>query len=73
MMHELEVLLSRLKMEHLSYHVESLLEQAAKKVNRPGFPGECFICELRLPDHRFRWKHNKLFLLLPEEYGPAFP
>ena len=42
-------------------------------VKRPGFPGECFICELRLPDHRFRWKHNKLFLLLPEEYGPAFP
>ncbi|NYW50495.1 hypothetical protein C6545_24905, partial [Escherichia coli] len=39
-------------------------------LNRPGFPGECFICELRLPDHRFRWKHNKLFLLLPEEYGP---
>ncbi|MGF3627253.1 HPr family phosphocarrier protein, partial [Salmonella enterica] len=29
-------------------------------MNRPGFPGECFICELRLPDHRFRWKHNKL-------------
>lgn len=50
-------------------------ENAAKNelVNRPGFPGECFICELRLPDHRFRWKHNKLFLLLPEEYGPAFP
>ena len=46
---------------------------AAFWVNRPGFPGECFICELRLPDHRFRWKHNKLFLLLPEEYGPAFP
>ena len=44
-----------------------------RTVNRPGFPGECFICELRLPDHRFRWKHNKLFLLLPEEYGPAFP
>ncbi|KAA9829596.1 taurine dioxygenase [Escherichia coli] len=22
-------------------------------LNRPGFPGECFICELRLPDHRF--------------------
>ncbi|RCY89826.1 pyridine nucleotide-disulfide oxidoreductase, partial [Escherichia coli] len=41
------------------------------ELNRPGFPGECFICELRLPDHRFRWKHNKLFLLLPEEYGPA--
>ncbi len=45
----------------------------AVDLNRPGFPGECFICELRLPDHRFRWKHNKLFLLLPEEYGPAFP
>ena len=44
-----------------------------RTMNRPGFPGECFICELRLPDHRFRWKHNKLFLLLPEEYGPAFP
>ncbi|OYL60989.1 hypothetical protein CI765_16215, partial [Shigella sonnei] len=29
--------------------------------------------ELRLPDHRFRWKHNKLFLLLPVGYGPAFP
>lgn len=21
-------------------------------VNRPGFPGECFVCELRLPDLR---------------------
>ncbi|HFU9830167.1 TPA: hypothetical protein ACH7RB_005546, partial [Escherichia coli] len=31
----------------------------SSKLNRPGFPGECFICELRLPDHRFRWKHNK--------------
>lgn len=47
--------------------------ETAVNMNRPGFPGECFICELRLPDHRFRWKHNKLFLLLPEEYGPAFP
>uniref|UniRef100_UPI00203E6092 monooxygenase n=1 Tax=Escherichia coli TaxID=562 RepID=UPI00203E6092 len=28
-----------------------------EKLNRPGFPGEYFICELRLPDHRFRWKH----------------
>ncbi len=48
-------------------------KNATETLNRPGFPGECFICELRLPDHRFRWKHNKLFLLLPEEYGPAFP
>ncbi|ATO31861.1 Insertion sequence IS5376 putative ATP-binding protein [Dickeya dianthicola] len=30
-MHELETLLSGLKMEYLGYHVESLLEQAAKK------------------------------------------
>lgn len=30
-MHELETLLSRLKMEHLGYQVESLLEQAAKE------------------------------------------
>ncbi len=29
-MHQLETLLGRLKMEHLGYHVESLLEQAAK-------------------------------------------
>ena len=43
-----------------------LLQVQNYAVNRPGFPGECFICELRLPDHRFRWKHNKLFLLLPE-------
>ncbi|EKH63681.1 relaxase/mobilization nuclease domain protein, partial [Escherichia coli FRIK2001] len=33
-------------------------EKLGRKLNRPGFPGECFICELRLPDHRFRWKHN---------------
>ncbi len=52
---------------------ESLANRFAGDMNRPGFPGECFICELRLPDHRFLWKHNKLFLLLPEEYGPAFP
>ena len=51
----------------------NVMAPGEKKLNRPGFPGECFICELRLPDHRFRWKHNKLFLLLPEEYGPAFP
>ncbi|MDL7118737.1 AAA family ATPase, partial [Escherichia coli] len=71
---------SRHRVEALG--VESLLSQSAVRhfqegerradqlpvLNRPGFPGECFICELRLPDHRFRWKHNKLFLLLPEEY-----
>ncbi len=37
--YELKFLLSRLKMEHLSYHVESLLEQAAKKeAELPGVP-----------------------------------
>ncbi len=71
-------------MKHLITLIEELREKGVNfrsltdsidtsTLNRPGFPGECFICELRLPDHRFRWKHNKLFLLLPEEYGPAFP
>lgn len=57
----------------LKERAESTEKMLNDELNRPGFPGECFICELRLPDHRFRWKHNKLFLLLPEEYGPAFP
>ena len=56
--------------DELCYYSDDGLAEA---VNRPGFPGEYFICELRLPDHRFRWKHNKLFLLLPEGYDPAFP
>ncbi len=30
-----------------------VMEFIHEYVNRPGFPGECFICELRLPDHRF--------------------
>ncbi|MDW3279022.1 hypothetical protein NQ232_04035, partial [Escherichia coli] len=34
-----------------------ILVSCDSNMNRPGFPGECFICELRLPDHRFRWKH----------------
>ncbi|EFH0297033.1 hypothetical protein BAW02_004916, partial [Escherichia coli] len=44
-------------------------------LSRPGFPREHFIRKLRQPDNcfRFQWKHNKLYLLLPEEYGPAFP
>ncbi|MDA6380548.1 DUF5983 family protein, partial [Escherichia coli] len=36
--------------------VEESDQQSTCTLNRPGFPGECFICELRLPDHRFRWK-----------------
>ncbi|MGX4088737.1 hypothetical protein ACWJUB_23450, partial [Escherichia coli] len=51
-----------------SHGVYLITNAELEGLNRPGFPGECFICELRLPDHRFRWKHNKLFLLLPEEY-----
>ena len=50
-----------------------VLKVRQDSLNRPSFPGECFICELRLPAYCFRWMHNKLFLLLPEEYGPAFP
>ncbi|MGT4778417.1 hypothetical protein ACRWFE_25100, partial [Escherichia coli] len=46
------------------YRQKQLVAEGKSQMNRPGFPGECFICELRLPDHRFRWKHNKLFLLL---------
>ncbi|MGT4929512.1 hypothetical protein ACRWE7_20235, partial [Escherichia coli] len=46
-------------------HMRDLVGERDNVVlNRPGFPGECFICELRLPDQYFRWKHNKLFLLL---------
>ncbi|MEH5911127.1 zinc-ribbon domain-containing protein, partial [Escherichia coli] len=42
---------------HPQYDTERPWFEHADEVNRPGFPGECFICELRLPDHRFRWKH----------------
>ncbi|EZD48661.1 taurine dioxygenase, partial [Escherichia coli O111:NM str. K6904] len=31
---------------------QQLVVSVAEHLNRPGFPGECFICELRLPDHR---------------------
>ncbi|MDZ8429693.1 hypothetical protein SNC51_04260, partial [Escherichia coli] len=44
---------------HKDLHVAAVVDQNNKvlgTLNRPGFPGECFICELRLPDHRFRWK-----------------
>ncbi|EIQ15318.1 putative transposase [Shigella flexneri CCH060] len=65
--------LARLGRKSLSFSKSVELHDKVIGLNRPGFPGECFICELRLPDHRFRWKHNKLFLLLPEGCGPAFP
>ncbi|EQX49857.1 hypothetical protein G931_04559, partial [Escherichia coli UMEA 3176-1] len=51
-----------LQREQWNTVMNNLKPYAEVGVNRPGFPGECFICELRLPDHRFRWKHNKLFL-----------
>ncbi len=69
---ESRMVLSRQELLRLMRLTEDVPD-VRQELNRPGFPGEYFICELRLPDHRFRWKHNKLFLLLPEEYGPAFP
>ncbi len=63
----------RSQIHHFDDFDENEWDPNLSALNRPGFPGECFICELRLPDHRFRWKHNKLFLLLPVGYGPAFP
>ncbi|MFS2273531.1 transposase, partial [Escherichia coli] len=50
---------SQLFLWRKQYQEGSLTAVAAGEqvvLNRPGFPGECFICELRLPDHRFRWK-----------------
>ena len=44
-----------------------------RRLNRPCFPGECFVCELRLPDHHFRWKRNMPFPLLPAGYDPVVP
>ena len=44
-----------------------------RKLNRPGFPGEYFGWELRLPDPYSRWKHNMPVRLLPVGYAPAFP
>ncbi|WP_249545375.1 hypothetical protein, partial [Escherichia coli] len=66
--------LDRLPLARFHYRIFGIISfSLLLTVNRPGFPGECFICELRLPDHRFGWNHYKLFLLLQEEYGPAFP
>lgn len=42
-------------------------------LNRPGFLGEYFSWELRLPDLYSRWKHNMPVRLLPVGYAPAFP
>ncbi|KAA9823618.1 hypothetical protein F7F23_30140, partial [Escherichia coli] len=41
----------RHRQNYQSAELLRLLRQ--RSLNRPGFPGECFICELRLPDHRF--------------------
>lgn len=43
------------------------------RVNHPGFPGECFVCELRLPDHLLQWKRNMPVLLLPAGYDLVVP
>ncbi|EHL2922161.1 hypothetical protein KDH05_003532 [Escherichia coli] len=39
--------------EWLRAHCDDVEVIPLCRMNRPGFPGECFICELRLPDHRF--------------------
>uniref|UniRef100_UPI001CDAAA2A hypothetical protein n=1 Tax=Escherichia coli TaxID=562 RepID=UPI001CDAAA2A len=31
------------------YTIQKVTCESEAGVNRPGFPGECFICELRLP------------------------
>ncbi|NYX38502.1 hypothetical protein C6524_27055 [Escherichia coli] len=41
---------------HIGFDTEYVFNPETQQndiLNRPGFPGECFICELRLPDHRF--------------------
>ena len=60
--------------EWLSNRVDELLpwNVVLTNMNRPGFHGECFICELRLPDHRFRWKHNKLFCFCRRSMAQPF-
>ncbi|WP_250147396.1 YiaA/YiaB family inner membrane protein, partial [Escherichia coli] len=45
------------QLDNFFTHICQLVALITIGLNRPGFPGECFICELRLPDHRFRWKH----------------
>ncbi len=42
--------MSTITKERIELFIKSPLDNG---LNRPGFPGECFICELRLPDHRF--------------------
>ncbi len=54
-------------------HHAALAKRRSDSLNRPGFPGECFICELRLPDHCFRWKHNKLFSASAGGVWPSLP
>lgn len=43
------------------------------RLNRPGFPGEYFVCELRLPEPGSRLMHNTLFPLQPGGYDRAAP
>ncbi|KPP15680.1 hypothetical protein ACU99_02660, partial [Escherichia coli] len=45
--------LDRLPLARFHYRIFGIISfSLLLTVNRPGFPGECFICELRLPDHR---------------------
>ncbi|EEX5647173.1 hypothetical protein DZF43_005312 [Escherichia coli] len=44
--------LTPLMLQRLKHNINAWVNEELS-LNRPGFPGECFICELRLPDHRF--------------------
>ncbi|EEW7592623.1 hypothetical protein DM619_25390 [Escherichia coli] len=35
------------------------------RFNHPEFPGECFFCELRLPDHNFQCMHSRRHMVQP--------
>ncbi|WP_252322008.1 LysR family transcriptional regulator, partial [Escherichia coli] len=52
--HAMKALEERLNIRLLTRTTRSVAPTEAGEriiVNRPGFPGEYFICELRLPDH----------------------
>lgn len=48
------------------------IARSLQQLNRPGFPGEYFSWELRLPDPYSRWKHNMPVRLLPWDMSQPF-
>ena len=57
-------------LEHTAYFAK---EYTKVNVNRPGFLESVLSQNSGCQIIVFRWKHNKLFLLLPVGYGPALP